>query len=326
LIASIVVASSYGGLNDVPLIFSSVNIQLAAAVQGHEMQPPMEAIMADLLAQFLGLLALLGLVAWGYRRWVKPRDADLRGKGMLLLIVMTLVGGLLGSTGWWIDDPRSFSWDLPPLASRMLASAAWAFGVASFAALERPVPHRTRLVLIMLATYLAPLLVAIVLFHLDRFDLSAPITYAFFTIVLLMTILAVWYLLRLPLIIPDTSTDSLSSSPLVRVWLGFVAAVTALWSLALFVTDDGPSKLIWVWPGDLLTSRLIAVMLLTLAVGVVYSLRHADVSRLMLGVIAVYGFGVALANLWNALARLPVNFSYVAAFGTMFLVSTILYC
>ena len=81
----------------------------------------------------------------------------------------------------------------------------------------------------------------------------------------------------------------------------------ALWGLALFVTDDGPWGLIWVWPGDLLTSRLIAVMLLTIASGAVYALRYADVSRVMLGVIAVYGFGVMLANLWNILANLPVN-------------------
>jgi hypothetical protein len=89
---------------------------------------------------------------------------------MLLLCVVTLVGGLLGSTGWWTDDPRSFSWDLPPLASRMLASAGWAFGVATLAALHRPVPRRTRLVMLMLAVYLAPLLVTAPLFHLDRFD------------------------------------------------------------------------------------------------------------------------------------------------------------
>jgi hypothetical protein len=60
-----------------------------------------------------------------------------------------------------------------------------------------------------------------------------------------------------------------------------------------------------VWPGDILTSRLIAVMLLTIAVGAVYALRYADVSRVMLGVIAVYGFGVMLANLWNILAAKP---------------------
>jgi hypothetical protein len=65
-------------------------------------------------------------------------------------------------------------------------------------------------------------------------------------------------------------------------------------------------------------------MLLTIAVGAVYALRYADVSMVMLGVIGIYGFGIMLANLWNILANKPVNPSYVAAFGIMFLVSAIL--
>ena len=280
--------------------------------------------MGGLLVQSLGLFALLGLVGWGYRHWISPRRVGIQGKGMLLLCVVTLVGGLLGSTGWWIDDPRAFSWDLPPLASRMLASAGWAFGVATIAALQRPVPHRMRLVMLMLAVYLAPLLLTAPLFHLDRFDPAAPITYAFFALVLTMTVAATWYLVKQPVIVPDEPADSLAPRALVSRWLGLVAAVCVLWGLALFVTDDGPSGLIWVWHGDLLTSRLIAVMLLTIALGAVYALRYADIARVMLGVIAVYGFGVMLANLWNILANLPVNLSYVSVFGIMFVTSATL--
>ena len=280
--------------------------------------------MDGLLVQFLGLFALLGLAAWGYRHWISTRQIGIQGRGMLLLCVVTLVGGLLGSTGWWIDDPRSFSWDLPPLASRMLASAGWAFGVATLAALHRPVPRRTRLVMLMLAIYLAPLLVSAPLFHLDRFDPTAPITYVFFALVLTMTVAALWYLFEEPVIVPDEPPDSLAPTALLSGWLGLVAAVTASWGLALFVTDNGPSGLIWLWSGDLLTSRLIAVMLLTIAVGALYALRYADVSRVMLGVIGVYGFGIMLANLWNILANKPVIPSYVAAFGIMFLVSATL--
>ena len=277
-----------------------------------------------MLVQVLGLFALLGLVGWGYRRWISPRRVGIQGKGMLLLCIVTLVGGLLGSTGWWIDDPRAFSWDLPPVASRMLASAGWAFGVATIAALQRPVPHRMRLVMLMLAAYLAPLLLTAPLFHLDRFDPAAPITYAFFVLVLAMTVAATWYLVKQPVVVPDVPADSLAPRALVGIWLGLVAAVCVRWGLALFVTDDGPSGLIWVWPGDLLTSRLIAVMLWTIAVGAVYARRYADIARVMLGVIAVYGFGVMLANLWNILANLPVNLSYVAVFGIMFVTSATL--
>jgi hypothetical protein len=65
-------------------------------------------------------------------------------------------------------------------------------------------------------------------------------------------------------------------------------------------------------------------MLLTIAIGAVYALRHADVSRVMLGVVAVYGFGVMLANLWSILASKPVNPAYVVAFGIVLLVSATL--
>jgi hypothetical protein len=78
------------------------------------------------------------------------------------------------------------------------------------------------------------------------------------------------------------------------------------------------------WPGDLFTSRHIAVMLLAIAIGAVYALRHADVSRVMPGVVAVQGFGVMLANLWSILASKPVNPAYVVAFGIVSLVSATL--
>jgi hypothetical protein len=277
--------------------------------------------MGGLLVQFLGLGALLGLAGWGYRHWISPRQqVGIQGNGMLLLCVVTLVGGLLGSTGWWIDDPRSFAWDLPPrqpdagfrrlgfrrchacgLASARsppyAASDAHAGGVPGAAtrcrSLVSPRPLRpccAHHVRILRASS-----------YNDRCRA-------------LVSVQAV----------PNGPADSLAPTALVGRWLGLVAAVCASWGLALFVTDNGPSGLIWVWPGDLLTGRLIAVMLLTIAVGAVYALRYADVSRVMLGVIAVYSFGVMLANLWNILASKPVNTSYVVTFGIMFLVSAIL--
>lgn len=280
--------------------------------------------MPDLLIQFLGLLALFGALAWGYWGWVRPREAALEGKLLLTLIVLTFFGGVIGSTGWWIDVPSSFAWDLPPLASRMLAAAGWAFGVATWMALQRPARRRVRLALLMLAVYLTPLLVAIPLFHLDRFNFAVPISYAFFILVLLLIVPTLWFLFRQPLILPDEAQDSVPASPVVRGWLGFVAILTALWGVALFVTDNGPSDLIWVWPGDLLTSRLIGVMLLTIAVGAVYSLRYADTARMMLAIMLTYGLGLAIASLWTALAGNPIKLSYVVTFSVIFVVSAVL--
>lgn len=279
--------------------------------------------MDNILVQFLGLLALFAAVGGGYWRWIRPNKAlDWQAKGVLLLIVLTMAGGLIGSTGWWIDEPRAFSWDLPPLASRMLAIAGWAFGAATIMALQRPTQRRVRLVLLMLAVYLIPLAVAIVLFHLDRFDPSAAITYAFFILVTVIVVPTVWFLVHPATVLPDRPVTPLS--PLVRGWLLTVATVTVLWGVALFITDNGPVSLIWVWPGDLLTSRLIAVMLLTLATAALYSLKDADTARVTLVVMVVYGLGAALANLWSATAGRPVQPLYVGVFGVMGVVSLVL--
>jgi hypothetical protein len=282
--------------------------------------------MADLVAQLIGLGILLAGLWWGYRRWLAPHAAhlDTQGRGLVGLLILTFMGGLLGSPFWWLDLPQSFSWDLPPLASRMLASAGWSFAAVTFLALERPTFRRVRLVLLMLAIYLGPLVVAILLWHLDRFNFAAPITYAFFIIVLGMTIPAIWYLWRQPTIIPDQPQEAAHARPEVTAWLALIAVLTGLWGLALFATDNGPSAQVWVWPGDLLSSRLIGVMLLTIAVGAAYSLRSADLSHLMLTATAVYGLGLAIASLWNILGGRPIKFSYLLVFGLIFLISSAL--
>jgi hypothetical protein len=102
-----------------------------------------------LLFQIVGLSLLLAGLALGYGRWIKPHASvlDWQGKGLLLLVVLTLAGGFIGSPFWWMDEARSFSWDLPPLASRMLASAGWSFVVVCWLVLERPTDRRLRLVL-----------------------------------------------------------------------------------------------------------------------------------------------------------------------------------
>lgn len=280
----------------------------------------------DLLLQALVLAILLGGVAWGYRRWVRPREdgLDFQAKGLMALMVLTFMGGLIGSFFWWADEPRSFSWDLPPLASRMLASAGWSFAVGTFLALERPTTRRLRLMLILLATYLVPLVLAVLLFHLDRFSFAAPITYAFFVIAGGMSIAALWYLVRQPVVLPDAPADGAPPTPPVGAWLGVVAVLTGLWGLALFATDNGPSALVWVWPGDLLTSRLIGVMLLTIAVGAAWSRPSADLARLMLAITNAYGVGLALASAWNALSGKPIKPSYLVVFGLVALVSGLL--
>ena len=271
--------------------------------------------MNHLLQQILGLLFLILGVGWGYRRWVRPHQVDNRQRSLLVLIILTLIGGFVGSFGWWLDVPASFAWDLPPLAARMLAAAGWSFAVACWLVLERPSIPRLHLIILMLFIYLAPLAIAIVLFHLDRFDWTAPISYAFFVLVVPMTAVTIYHLFH------PTSIIEVTDSPVTgwtRGWLWGTAVFTALWGLALFITDDGGSALIWVWPGDLLTSRLIAVMLWTVAGTAVYALRSQESLPVALALATAYGVGVVVANLWNIAVFKPfyAGFFAILAIGS----------
>lgn len=276
--------------------------------------------------QITGLLLLIGGMWFGYWQWILPRNDILTtaGLGLLILVDATMIGGLVRSPFWWTDQPWSFSWDLPPLASRMLGAAGFSFFAVALMALRRPVYRRLRLILILLVIYLAPLVVAILVFHLNRFDFTAPITYGFFAIATPMTVAALWFLFRQPIILPDEGRDSFPASTVVQVWLWVVAFITGLWGLALFVTDKGITPLIWTWPGDLLSSRLIGVMLLTICVGALYAFRTADASRMMLVMILIYSLGLTLAALWNIFFGLPIKPLYTAVFGVIFVVTTVL--
>ena len=273
----------------------------------------------------LAMIVLLVCEWLGYRRWIRPHAArlTLQGKLLLLLVILTLAGGFIGPFSWWFSVPDSFAWAPPPLAGRMLATAGWCFALIAFVTLQRPTQRRVRLFLIALAIYMAPLVVAILLFHLDRLDFAAPITYPFLAVVTLLTVGPIGFLIRQPHILDDEAADLAPSPPLLRGWLGLVTLVTGLWGLALFVTDSGPLDAVWVWPGDALSSRLIAVMLLTIAAGGLYGLRHADTARIVNTVAMLYGLGLAIASLWNALADKPVKLSYVIVFGVIFVGSLV---
>jgi hypothetical protein len=102
---------------------------------------------------------------------------------------------------------------------------------------------------------------------------------------------------------------------------GAQAALSMWW---LRTHRFGPLDWLWLWPGDLLTSRLIAAMLLTIAVGAAYSVRYVDTARVTLGTAVAYGFGVALANLWSVLENKPIRFSYLLAFAAICVISGVL--
>lgn len=280
--------------------------------------------MAELALDILALLLLAVAFGLGYWRWIRPRvrGLSLSGTGLLLLLVATLSGGLLGSPFWWLDQKASFAWDLPPLASRMLAAAGLAFAVVAFRALEQPRYPHNRLVLLLLAVYLAPLFVAALLFHRDRFNFHAPITYGFVVIGGSMAAMALWYLWRQPRLMVDLARLRTPANA-IRTMLGLLAVICGAWGLALFLTDSGPFSQVWAWPGDLLSGRLIAAMLLAIAAGAWFSRGDSGTARLMLWMTLTYGLGLGAASAWSALDGKPVKLGYLLVFGGIALVSAL---
>src|SRR3954469_13773980 len=126
----------------------------------------------------LGAVLLASSLALGYFVWIRPVESklDMNTRAVMVLVLLTLAGAFWGVVPWWTDEnEKTFSCDLPPLASRMLGAAAIAFLPAGVFAVTRPTPSKLRLQLVMLVVYLAPLVLAIVALHLDYFDFGRPI-------------------------------------------------------------------------------------------------------------------------------------------------------
>lgn len=236
-----------------------------------------------------------------------------------ITLIATTVGGLIGAVFWWLDTEGSFAWNLPPLASRMLGAAATAFGIAGLFVLERPTAAHARLHSMMTAVYLAPLALAIVAFHLDRFDLSAPISWGFFAIVIMLIVTGLAGTFTTSGLAPATPLDGIGGP-----WLFIAGAVLGIWSLALFAIPAAPYPPIFIWPSDALTSRLIAAMLMTLAIVFLVARKDRTLSPQAYLFGAVYGFGVAIAVLINVVRDLPWPAAYLFALGAVGLISAAL--
>ncbi|MDK9696724.1 MAG: hypothetical protein OEL76_10050 [Siculibacillus sp.] len=252
------------------------------------------------------LAPVLMAVAAGlaYRRW---GAADVGGRFARLVLIVLTIGGALGAPLWWAGAPSAFPWLLPPLAGRMLAAAAVAFAVLGVRVLERPTPARVGLHAIAAEVYLAPLVVAILAFHLDHFDWSRPVTAGFFAIAAFLVIGAA------PLIGRDRA--AVRAEPVAAAALLVAGAILAVTAAALFFVPTTPIPALFPWANDPLTSRLIAVMPATLAVAFVLAARDRSLVA-DAGIFAlVYGVGVVAAVVLNALAGKPLLVVYLVIFG-----------
>jgi hypothetical protein len=268
----------------------------------------------------IALVLLLACLALGFRRW-GGRDLGPSGAGAVakFVLISTTVGGLLGAPFWWLDLPPSFAWDLPPVASRMLAAAALAFGLAGLIVLERPSEARTRLYLLLIVIYLVPLALAVILLHLDRFDFTAPVTYGFFGVVIILSVGSLMALAR-----PSGARRHAHPRAAVSVWLHVAGIVLAVWGIALFLAPTTAFPLVFNWAKDPLTSRL-AAMLFTIAAAFLLSRHDEGRARLSLAFAGSYGLGVVAACLMNAVAGLPVPPLYAGGFAAVAVISLLLF-
>lgn len=262
--------------------------------------------MTATLWQGIGLFLLVVTLTGGEA--LCQRRSPLHGRPRLarMVILATTAGGVIGATAWMQALPWSFSWDLPPLAFRFLAVAGLAFGVCGLLALARPSPARSAQFLGLLGLYLGPLTLAILALHLDRFSFDRPVVIAFFAIVLLLLAGLAATLPQLP---PRLSRPQ-----------GAIATLTSLiaaaWGLALFLWPAGPLPLIWPWPSDALTSRLIAAMFLTVAAAQPFAGDRA--SRISAHALtATYGCGIALACLAQIAQGKPAPLAYLYIWGAL---------
>jgi hypothetical protein len=265
----------------------------------------------------VAVIVLLAAMAAAFARWGRePGEGRGSPVGRFVLIA-TAVGGLIGTPFWWLDLPPSFAWDLPPLASRMLGVAALAFGVTGIAVLEHPSAARERLFYMLILVYLVPLALAAVTLHLDRFDFARPVTYGFFAVVIVLCVGSALELSRGK----DAGLVQFAPGGTVRGWLLVAGLTLAVWGAALFLVPTAPYPLVFNWPQDELSSRLIAAMLMTVAVAFFLSRHDAGLARLALLFAGVYGIGVVAAGMMNAAGGKPMPLLYVTGFGIVGLVS-----
>lgn len=271
----------------------------------------------DAIWFFLGglmfVLAFFGAGWWGWPR-LQGLSAATR-----FTVIATATGGLIGALFWWQDLTPAFAWDLPPLASRLLGAAATAFGAGGVLVLLQPSAARAWLHDVMTAIYLLPLLAAVLLLHLDRFDYAAPVTWGFF-----VAVLAVGGASIAGVALDRPGDPGPVSRPFEAGWHVLAGVLLGIWAGALFVAPATPVALIFLWPADPLTSRLIAAMLMTLAAAMLIARGRAGLSLSANLVGAIYGWGGVAALAVNMAAGLSWPPAYLAVFGLVGAVSTAL--
>ena len=261
---------------------------------------------------FVSPLLALGLLVGGTVLLLRVFAAPLAPypKRTRRTLALATAGGLIGAPFWWGAVPVSFAWAMPSLAFRFLAAAGLAFGAVGLAVMARPSPAKIRFVLGMLATYLGPLLVLILLFHRGALDWSQPVSWGFLGIVVLLTFWSLLEMVKSRDLRPGTLPGPVERG----IWAVGIG-LFGLWSAALLVWPGGEVRLIWPWPDNALTTRLIGAMLLTLFMMSWMARNRTELARLAALGVATYGLWVSIACGLRVVAGQPVPWLYAVVLG-----------
>lgn len=264
--------------------------------------------MPDIVLNLIALALLGSGVLLLLRVFAAPMAAYPRRTRRVL--TLATAGALIGAPFWWAGAPLSFAWALPALAFRFLAAAALAFGAVGLMVMARPSPARIRFALGMVATYLAPLLVLIVIFHRGALDWSQPLPWG---LVVFAGGLAAGSVLEM--VKSKDLRPGVAPRPVERAFWALGIVVFGLWAAALMLWPQGDLALVWPWPSDPLTTRLIGAMLLTLFMMSWMARNRAELARVAGVGMATYGLWVLIACALRFLAGQPFPWLYAAVLG-----------
>jgi hypothetical protein len=248
-----------------------------------------------------------------------------------LLTMALLVGGLIGGISNLLFVPPGFwVWEMPVLAYRFLAAAAFAYVAGSLITLMLGRWAESELLIATVNFYGWPLLIAILL-DADKIDWSRFVTWAFLLVVLPALVISITYLSANRYRTSSEAQFLLSKG--FRLYLLIIGLAALLVGLLVYVA---PKQAGFVWPWSelkawrQLDSRLIASMLLTIAGGsfLVNWRNDRRGARVFLVMLAAYcimaDIGIAL-HAWATPAFVEQDTIYIIIFGMVLAIGLVLY-
>lgn len=248
-----------------------------------------------------------------------------------LLTLALLVGGLLGGITNLIFVPPGFwVWEMPALALRFLAAAAFAYVAGSLVTFSRSRWIESELLISTVNFYGWPLLLAILIDN-AQIDWGKPMSWAFVAVVAPALAISVPYLFINRRRVTNEPRFPLNN--LFKAFLGILGLAALAVGLLVFIVPK-QAGLLWPWAEltawKQLDSRLIASMLLTVGAAAFMVIWRNDrgAAGVFMAMLAAYcvvaGLGVGLHAAATP-AFVTQDLIYIGIFGVVLVAGLLLY-